>query len=65
MVLFNIYSKQSIMTPEEYNQKIDIATRELAYSKTSEEKVTLNTKIQKLRYYREISIIRKKIEQLS
>jgi hypothetical protein len=53
------------MTPEDYNHEIQIANKELGYSKTSEEKIQLSKKIQKLKYQREIAIIRRKIEQLS
>lgn len=52
-------------TPEDYNHEIQIANQELAYSKNSEEKAKLATRIQKLKYEREIAIIRKKIEQIS
>lgn len=52
-------------TPEEYNQEIDIAKRELAYADNSESKVKWETKIKKLKYQREIAVIRKKIEQLN
>lgn len=52
-------------TPEEYNQEIDIANRELAYADNSESKAKWQVKIQRLKYQREIAIIKKKIEQLS
>jgi hypothetical protein len=53
------------MTAEEYNQKIDIASKELAYAKTAEEKEKYSKKLQRLRLQREIALIRKRIEQLS
>ena len=52
-------------TPEDYNHEIQIANQELAYSKNPDEKVKLTTRIQRLKYEREIAIIRKKIDQLS
>jgi hypothetical protein len=51
-------------TPEEFNQEINIANLELAYANNSDEKVKLQNKISKLKLEREISIIKKKIEQL-
>lgn len=51
-------------SPEEYNQEIDIANRELAYAVTPEDKVKWQNKIKKLKLQREISVIQKKIEQL-
>ena len=53
------------MTPEDYNHEIQIASQELAYSKNPDEKVQLTKRIQKLKYEREIAVIRKKIEQMS
>jgi len=61
----DIYGKQAIMTPEDYNHEIQIASQELAYSKNQDEKIKLSKKIQKLKYEREIAVIKKKIEQLS
>jgi hypothetical protein len=61
----DIYDKQAIMTPEDYNHEIQIANQELAYSKEPEKRIVITKKIQKLKYEREIAVIRKKIEQIS
>jgi len=60
-----IFMIKENMTPEEYNHEIQIANQQLAYSKDPEERTELTKKIQKLKYQREIAVIRKKIEQMT
>jgi CRISPR/Cas system-associated endonuclease Cas1 len=53
------------MTPEDYDQQINIISQQISIARTPEERKRLAKKIQKKRLQKEIAEIRLKIQQLS
>tara|TARA_R110001592_G_scaffold4456_1_gene25151 strand:+ start:2389 stop:2550 length:162 start_codon:yes stop_codon:yes gene_type:complete len=53
------------MTPQEYNEKIDIITRKLSYEDDNLKKNKLSIQLKKTKLQKEIAIIREKISRLS
>lgn len=52
-------------TPEEYTKLIQIEQQKLSLANSPEQKHKIQIRIQKLGFKKEVSVIRKKIEQLS
>ena len=52
-------------TPQEYNEEIDILTRQIAYEDDPSKKQKLSIRLSKKKLEKEISIIREKIQKLS
>ena len=53
------------MTPQEYDQQINIISQQLAIAKTEDERARFRKKLNKMRLEKEIAVIRLKIQQLS
>lgn len=53
------------MTPQEYDQEINIIAQQISIARNPEERERLEKKIQKKRLEKEIAEIRLKIQQLS